>query len=229
MTRVTIAAGVEAQAIRKVFRTGGRTIVALGRLDLRIGVGERVAIVGPSGAGKTTTLAILGALERPTSGDVFIGGRSVARMRSRDLAELRANHLGFVFQTFNLLDRQTALENVIEGLVYSRIPAREWRSRAHDALELVGLGGRKNHYPQQLSGGERQRVGLARALVKEPALVVADEPTGNLDSESAAIVVDLLASRHRSDLTLVVATHDQAVAGAMDRQVRLRDGVLGDE
>lgn len=220
------AAAVEAIGVRKVFRGDGREIVAVDRADLRVEVGERVAIVGPSGAGKTTILSMIGTLERPTSGDIFIAGRPVSRMGGGALAALRGMHLGFVFQTFNLLDRLTALENVIEGLSYSEVPKRVWRERATEVLHEVGLGDRLESYPQQLSGGERQRVGVARALAKRPALVLADEPTGNLDLESAGIVVDLLRAQAREDSTLVVITHDRSVAAAMDRQVELHDGVL---
>jgi putative ABC transport system ATP-binding protein len=215
----------EALALRDVVKQypGVR---ALAGVDLTIARGEAVAIVGPSGSGKTTLLQIMGTLDRPTSGDVRIDGCDVAACSDEQLSALRAHRIGFVFQQFHLIDGMTALDNVAGGLLYGGLAAGERRARARAALASVGLGERMQHEPNQLSGGERQRTAIARAIAGRPAIVFADEPTGNLDSRTGAEIVALLRALNCGGSTLVVITHDTDVAQSFPRQVHMRDGAI---
>jgi putative ABC transport system ATP-binding protein len=199
-------------------------VTALADIDLLVEPGETVAITGASGAGKSTMLSILGTLERPSTGSVHIAGVDTSAMSDRELSALRAWHLGFVFQQFFLLDRLSVLDNVATGLLYRGMPAAVRRQRAADALGRVGLHGRRRHRAGQLSGGERQRVAIARAIVGRPAVVLADEPTGNLDSATGEGIVHLLTSLADADTTVIVITHNADVARAMSRRIHLVDG-----
>jgi putative ABC transport system ATP-binding protein len=203
---------------------GEPPVQALRGVSLTIGPAELVAIVGPSGSGKTTLLQLMGTLDRPTSGRVRVTGLDVATMADEDVAYLRATRIGFVFQQFFLAEHATVLDNVADGLLYAGIPLGQRRERALDALELVGLAERPDARPTQLSGGQRQRVGIARALVGQPAIVLADEPTGNLDQATGHAILALIDQLHRAGSTIVVITHDHAIAERMPRTVEIIDG-----
>jgi putative ABC transport system ATP-binding protein len=199
---------------------------ALRGVDMDVEEGELLCVVGPSGSGKSTLLHIMGTLERPSAGTVRVAGHDVATLPDRQLAALRARHVGFVFQQFFLLEGATAVENVAQGLLYSGVPAAQRRRRAEVQLRRVGLGHRLTHRPTQLSGGERQRVAIARALVGRPSIIFADEPTGNLDSRSGAQIVGLLHELNADGTTIVVISHDLELAAALPRRVHIRDGEI---
>jgi len=210
--------------LRGVGREYPGGVRALGGVDLNIGRGEMVAIVGPSGSGKTTMLNLMGTLDRPSTGEVVVDGFGVARLSDRELSALRARRIGFVFQHFHLPPGVSALDNVADGLLYAGVGLRERRKRAEAALRRVGLGHRLRHRPHELSGGEKQRTAIARAVVREPALLLADEPTGALDSQSGEGVMQVLLDLNETGTTIVVITHEQVVASHLSRQVSMLDG-----
>lgn len=214
---------VEATGLARRY-PGWPPIEALVDVDLRIEAGEMVAVVGPSGSGKSTLFNVIGTLDRPSGGVLLIDGVDVAQLSDRKLAGLRAARIGFVFQAFHLLDPLSAVDNVALGLLYQGLPAPDRRDRAMASLADVGLADRATARPRQLSGGERQRVAIARAVVSRPAIVLADEPTGNLDSTTSGRIVELLGRLNQHGTTIVVITHDPEVARAIPRTVRLRDG-----
>jgi putative ABC transport system ATP-binding protein len=213
-----------ALALQNVTKEYPGGVRALDGVSLEVGDGELVGVVGPSGSGKSTLLHVMGTLERPSGGRVSVAGTDVADLDDRQLAGLRATAIGFVFQAFFLIDGMSALENVAQGMLYSGTPVEERTAAALVALKRVGLGQRLHHRPEQLSGGERQRVAIARAVVARPAIVFADEPTGNLDSRSGAEVMALLRELNREGTTVMVITHDRDLASALPRRVALRDG-----
>jgi putative ABC transport system ATP-binding protein len=217
---------LELQDVTKTYRTGSLEVAALRGVSLAIDEGEYVAVMGPSGSGKSTLMHILGCLDVPTTGSYRLAGEDVANMDEDELAQVRNRRIGFVFQQFNLLPSLTALRNVELPLTYAAVPPEQRRARAEQALARVGLADRVRHRPGELSGGQQQRVAVARALVTNPALILADEPTGNLDSTSTADMLALFDDLHRSGRTLVLITHEADVAKAAHRIIRLRDGLV---
>jgi putative ABC transport system ATP-binding protein len=216
---------IELESVTRIYRMGSQEIHALDQVDLTIDDAEFVAVVGPSGSGKSTLLHVVGGLDTPTSGQVRVDGQDLAKARDRELASFRNQRVGFVFQTFNLQPTYTALENVALPLVFAKVPPRERSERAQAALVAVGLGDRTRHKPSQMSGGERQRVAIARALVTDPAYILADEPTGNLDTATSREIVALLDRLHgERGLTVLLVTHDVEMAAFAERQIALRDG-----
>ncbi|GAA0968493.1 ABC transporter ATP-binding protein [Acrocarpospora macrocephala] len=217
----------EAVALTRSYQLEGVSVEALRGVDLTVASGEFAAIIGPSGSGKSTLMHLLGCLDRPTSGTLRVGGVDVATLTDTELAELRNQTIGFVFQSFHLLARTSALDNVALPLVYRGVPRAERRTRARAALEAVGLAHRLAHRPAQMSGGEQQRVAIARALVGDPKVVLADEPTGNLDSRNGAEVMNLLQRLNAdSGVAVILVTHEPEVAGRARRQIHVRDGVI---
>src|SRR6516162_7960410 len=220
---------LRARGLRKDYGRGGGLVRAVDEVDLDIAAGETVAVMGPSGCGKSTLLHLLGGLDRPTAGEIWLAGQSVGRRSERALARLRRDAVGFVFQAFHLMDELTAVENVeLPALLAGRSP-RAARQRAAGLLERVGLADRAKFLPSALSGGQRQRVAIARALVADPLVVLADEPTGNLDSQATLEVLRLFDSLHEAGQTLVIVTHDPRIAATADRMISMRDGAFVDE
>ncbi|HET7292110.1 MAG TPA: ABC transporter ATP-binding protein [Vicinamibacteria bacterium] len=217
---------IEMKQIRKVYSTGKVEVEALRGVDLEIGSNEYVAIVGPSGSGKSTLMNIVGCLDTPTSGEYVLSGERVGGLDRNRLAEIRNKRIGFVFQNFNLLPYATALENVELPLLFAGAPARQRRERAAAMLDRVGLGDRLEHKPTELSGGQMQRVAIARALVNTPAILLADEPTGNLDSAAGKAIVSLFAELYAAGQTIVLITHDASIAKLASRVVQVRDGQI---
>ena len=220
----------ELRAVRRDFHGGGREVRAVDGVDLMVSPGEFIAVEGPSGSGKTTLLQLLGALDRPTDGSVFFAGRDLSSLSDRELTEVRAHEIGFVFQTFNLIPTLTALENVEIAMAPLKTPRAEKRARADKLLGQLGLENRANHLPGILSGGEQQRVSIARAMANAPKVILADEPTGNLDSTTADEIMRVLADLCASEgVTLIVVTHSEDVATRSARRLRMRDGRLIDD
>ena len=217
---------IELQAVSRVYETGRVVVPALTGVDLRIGRGEFLAIIGPSGSGKSTVMNILGCLDRPTSGRYALDGTLVNDLDDDGLAALRSRSIGFVFQSYNLLPRTSALDNVAAPLAYQGVPRQGRLARSTAMLQRLGLGDRLDHQPAELSGGQQQRVGIARALVTDPAILLADEPTGNLDSHSGAEVIDLFIGLHDAGRTIVLITHDADIAAVATRRMHIADGRL---
>lgn len=222
-TGTASASVLELRSVTKDYPGG---VQALRGVSLNVTRGEFVGIVGPSGSGKSTLLHIMGTLDRPSAGQVWVGGHEVSSLHDNDVAAIRSQNIGFVFQQFFLIPSLSALDNVANGLLYRGVPIEERRAAATSALDRVGLGHRVNHEPNKLSGGERQRVAIARALLGRPAILFADEPTGNLDSRSGAAVMGLLRDLHREGTTVCVITHDRELAAGFPRQISVRDGQI---
>ncbi|MFN7911109.1 MAG: ABC transporter ATP-binding protein [Bacteroidota bacterium] len=217
---------IQISHIKKTYVIGEETIHALKDVSVTIHKNEYVALMGPSGSGKSTLMNMLGCLDSPTSGEYILNNISVAKMSDNELAEVRNKEIGFVFQTFNLLPRASTLENVALPLVYAGFSKSEREKRAKEVLEQVGLGNRMNHKPNELSGGQRQRVAIARALVNKPAIILADEPTGNLDSKTSIEIMGLFEDIHKNGNTIILVTHEEDIALHAHRVVRLRDGLV---
>jgi len=215
---------IRLEGLTRTFEVGDQLVRALDGVDLAIGGGDYLSLMGPSGSGKSTLLNVLGLLDRPTSGEYWLGDVQTSTMPEDRLADTRQREIGFVFQVFHLIARMSALENVELPMMLAGLPVDDRRARAREALERMGLGPRIDHRPNQLSGGERQRVAIARAVVMQPRILLADEPTGNLDSVSGAEVVKIMEDLHGQGLTLVVVTHDPAIGGRAHRRLRMRDG-----
>ena len=222
-----MSALIEIQDVTKTYEMGAETIVhALDGVSLAIETGDYVAIMGPSGSGKSTLMNLIGCLDTPTTGSYVLKGREIATMNDDELAQIRNKEIGFIFQTFNLLPRADAVQNVELPLVYSGLARRERRERAEKALDDVGLGTRKHHRPNEMSGGQRQRVAIARALVNAPSILLADEPTGNLDSKTGEEILALMDDLHHKGNTIILVTHEDELAQRAARVVRLRDGKI---
>ena len=217
---------IDIKDIKRDFQLGNETINVLKGIDLQINKGEYVALMGPSGSGKSTLMNILGCLDTPTSGQYILNGKDVSQMHDDELAEIRNKEIGFVFQTFNLLPRTTALANVALPMVYAGYSKLERNERATEVLKQVNLGDRMDHQPNQLSGGQRQRVAIARAIVNNPSIILADEPTGNLDSKTSVEIMNLFGEIHKNGNTVILVTHEEEIAAYAHRIIRLLDGII---
>ena len=217
---------IRTEALRKEYRMGSEVVRALRGVDLLVERNEYVAIMGPSGSGKSTLMNLIGCLDTPTSGEYWLNGQPVGKLTDDELARIRNREIGFVFQTFNLLPRATSLHNVELPLIYAGVPAKERRERAAHAIDRVGLADRMDHKPSELSGGQRQRVAVARALINHPAILLADEPTGNLDSRTSADIMGLFNELHEEGQTIILVTHEQDIADHALRILTLRDGLI---
>lgn len=219
---------IQASNLRKTYEVGGTLVHALDDLDVCIEKGSYIALMGPSGSGKSTLMNVLGCLDTPTSGRYVLNGNDVSSLSDDELADIRNKEIGFVFQTFNLLPRYTALENVALPMIYAGIPKNERLTRAESVLKKVGLGDRMDHKPNELSGGQRQRVAVARALVMNPSIILADEPTGNLDSVTSDGIMELFGEINRDGNTVIVVTHEEDIAAHAERIIRLKDGRISE-
>lgn len=217
---------ISLSGIRRTYQMGGETLHALDGIDLSIQQNDYVAVIGSSGSGKSTLMNIIGCLDTPSEGHYRLADEDVSEMTGQQLAAVRNRRIGFIFQSFNLLPRVDALHNVMQPLVYQRVSYRQRKSRAQEMLERVGLAGRMGHQPNELSGGQRQRVAIARALVTAPSILLADEPTGNLDSSTTADILNLFDELHREGQTIIMVTHEPDIARRCHRQVRLKDGQI---
>ncbi len=217
---------IRIESIHKHYKVGLEVVRALRGVSLTINRNEYVALMGPSGSGKSTLMNILGCLDTPTSGSYYLNGKDVSQLSDNELADIRNNEIGFVFQTFNLLPRSTALDNVALPLIYAGQAKQERRQRAHDVLNQVGLSDRTHHKPNELSGGQKQRVAMARALVNKPSIILADEPTGNLDTKTSIEIMSLLQDIHTAGNTIILVTHEEDIAKHAHRIIRLRDGLV---
>ena len=220
------AIAIRLRDIKKIYKMGGQELAALNGINLDIKRGAFAALMGPSGSAKSTLMNILGCLDRPTVGSYELEGKEVAHLSDDELAVMRNKHIGFVFQNFNLLSRISSLENVALPLVYAGVGASERRKRAQEVLEAVGLGDRAGHLPNELSGGQRQRVAIARALVNNPEIIMADEPTGNLDTKSTKEIMEIFQEMHGRGKTIILVTHEPEIAVCANRQLLVRDGVI---
>jgi putative ABC transport system ATP-binding protein len=222
-----LSALIDIRDVTKTYEMGAETIVhALDGVSLSIEAGDYVAIMGPSGSGKSTLMNLIGCLDTPSTGSYILKGREISAMNDDELAQIRNKEIGFIFQTFNLLPRADAVQNVELPLVYSGLPRKERKARAEKSLDAVGLGARKHHRPNEMSGGQRQRVAIARALVNDPSILLADEPTGNLDSKTGEEILALMDDLHRGGNTIILVTHEDELAQHAARVVRLRDGKI---
>jgi putative ABC transport system ATP-binding protein len=217
---------IRADGIRKIYKMGDNVVQALKGLDVSIEQGEFVAVMGPSGSGKSTFMNLAGCLDQPTEGRLWLNGEDVSALNAEQLAKIRNKYIGFVFQQFNLLPRTTAIDNVSLPLLYSDVPEKEWAKRAAARLELVGLGTRMDHHPSQLSGGQQQRVAIARALINDPLLLLADEPTGALDTQTGEEIMQLFTELNNEGKTIVLVTHEPEIAAFAKRRLSFRDGEL---
>lgn len=218
---------IELKDVWKVYKMGTVNVTALQDVSLKIHKGDFIVIIGPSGSGKSTLMHMIGSLDTPTKGKVILNGRDISKFSESELAQLRGQEIGFVFQTFNLIPTLTAAENVELPMIFQGVPADKRRKRSKELLTTVGLGHRINHLPNEMSGGERQRVAIARALANDPQVILADEPTGNLDTKTGKEIMDLLSDFcHKEGKTLIIVTHDQELAEKIDKKVRIRDGKI---